>query len=43
MRLTMAFVFVAALAAGIALHAEDKKSHKCPLEKIMCPFKGDCE
>ena len=44
MRLTMAIVVVAALAAGLALRAEDKKKeHKCPLETIMCPFKGDCE
>lgn len=45
MRLLMAFVMVAALGAGLALHADDNKSkkHKCPLETIMCPFHGDCE
>ncbi|MCE9584495.1 MAG: hypothetical protein K8T20_18560 [Planctomycetes bacterium] len=46
MRLRIAFVMVAALAAGFAVCADDnkdKKPHKCPLESIMCPFHGDCE
>lgn len=45
MRLTMAVVIAAALAAGVLVNADDsrKNEHKCPLEKIMCPFTGDCE
>jgi hypothetical protein len=45
MRLTMAVVMAAALAAGVLVSADDhkKQGHKCPLEKIMCPLAGDCE
>lgn len=45
MRFTMFAVLAAALAAGLLAGADDakKNSHKCPLEKIMCPFSGDCE
>jgi len=45
MRLSMAVVMAAALAAGVLVSADDskKKEHKCALEKIMCPFAGCCE
>lgn len=45
MRLKTFAVLAAVLAAGLFAGADDakKKSHKCPLEKIMCPFSGDCE
>lgn len=45
MRLKTFAVLAAVLAAALFAGADDakKKSHKCPLEKIMCPFTGDCE
>lgn len=45
MKFKLAIAVAVALCTGLALRADDsrKKAHKCPLEKIMCPFQGACE